>query len=100
MQLPTDVAQAIDQLLLNMHMDIFELKPERHLAPIQKTTDLGQFSFDRIKLLRTDQSLLAQHLGVRLRASNVLLVQSVIKRNAFAKSGKKVVSAMGKYATS
>jgi hypothetical protein len=100
MQLSTDIAQSIDQLLLDMHMDVFELKPERHLAPIQKSTDLSQFSVYRVKLVGTDQPLPAQHLGVRLRTSNVLLVQSVVKRNAFAKSGKSVVSAMGKYATS
>jgi hypothetical protein len=66
-------------------MNIFQLRPERHLSRIYLLTNLHQTMLDLVEFLITYQALLAEHSGVRDRTSDVLSVKAVIKTNALAK---------------
>ena len=71
-QLAADVAEPLDQRLLDVHVDVFQLGAQRKLALLQLPADLPQCLLDLPALLGRQQADLGQHLGVGDRAGDVV----------------------------
>ena len=94
----TDIAQGFDERVLDVHVDIFEFDAERELASIEPGFDGLQFPLDGFEFVRGEQSLTAQHGGMRDRASDIVLVEPVIVGDALAETGQGIVHGIGEYA--
>ena len=73
----------------DVHVDIFQLMPERHLA-------LGNLGFDlaspsRSANSRRSSALLGQHPRMGDRAANILAIQAMIETNTLAKGFQPLV---------
>jgi hypothetical protein len=91
MQLATYIAKRIDQSLLDMHMDVFELDSKGDFAPLDLILDFQKLVFDLTKLFVGKDTLFGKHPSMSDRASNVLFVEPMIKRDAFAESSEGLI---------
>ncbi len=72
MQLPTHIAQALNQRLLDVHVDVFELAAELESTGFDVLADLRQSVADLLAFLPANQADGCQHLGMRDRAGNIM----------------------------
>ena len=82
MQLAAHIAQALDQRLLDVHVDVFELGLERKFARFDLAADGFERCADLAALVDRDQADLGQHLGMGNRAGDVVRVEAVVEADA------------------
>ena len=80
MQALTGLADAARQLALDRHMDVLIVDIEGKVAGIDILLDSGQALGNRLLVLGTDDALGGQHLGMRLRAGDILLIEMLVDR--------------------
>ena len=80
MQALASLADATRQLALDRHMDILVVDIEAEVAVIDILLDSGQALGNRLLVLDTDDALGGQHLGMRLRAGDILLIEMLVDR--------------------
>ena len=91
-----DVPQAINQRLLDIHVNIFQRWLPGELTGIDFGQDFIEAVDDLFRLLRLDQPLLAKHSRVNLRCTNVLSIHLRIEGNAFGKRLNALIDALVK----
>ena len=85
MQFATDIPQLIDQRLLDVHVDIFERRCERHFTTLDGLPDTRQSLLDLGALVACQNANRRQHLCVRDGTSDVVSVKPAVKAVTFAK---------------
>ncbi len=80
MQALTGLTDATRQLALDGHMDVLVVDIEGKVAGIDILLDSGQALGDRLLVLGTDDALGGQHLGMCLRAGDILLIEMLVDR--------------------
>ena len=85
MQALTGLADAARQLALDRHMNVLIVDIEGEVAGIDILFDSGQALGNRLLILGTDDALGRQHLGMRLRAGDILLIEMFVDRQRRAK---------------
>ena len=84
MQLAADIAQAVDQSLLDVHVHVFQLLTELEFARLDLALDLLQPCDDGAALFGREQTDAGQHLGMRDRPANVVCVEPSVETHALA----------------
>jgi hypothetical protein len=84
MEFAADVAQALDEGPLDVHVDIFQFRTEWKLPLLNLLADGLEALLDLTAFVSADQADLREHLGMRDGAADVLRVESVVEANAFA----------------
>ena len=79
------LADATCQLALDRHMDVLVVDIEGEVAGVDIPLDLGQALGNRLLILGTDDALGRQHLGMRLRTGDILLIEMFVDRQRRAK---------------
>ena len=85
MQALAGLADAARQLALDGHMNVFVVDIEGEVAGIDILFDSGQALSNRLLVLDADNALGRQHLGMCLRAGNILLIEMFVDRQRRAK---------------
>ena len=85
MQALASLADATRQLALDGHMNVLVVDVEGEVAGIDILFDSGQAFGNRLLVLGTDDALGRQHLGMRLRAGDILLIEMFVDRQRRAK---------------
>jgi hypothetical protein len=85
-QFATYISKRFDQSLLDMHVDVFELDSKGDLAPLDLALYFQKLVLDLKKLVVGQDTLFGKHSSMSDRASNILFVEPMIKRDAFAES--------------
>ena len=85
MQALASLADATRQLALDGHMNVLIVDVEGKVAGIDILFDSGQALGNRLLVLGTDDALGGQHLGMRLRAGDILLIEMFVDRQRRAK---------------
>ena len=85
MQALTGLSDAARQLALDGHMNVLVVDIEGEVAGIDILFDSGQALGNRLLVLGTDDALGGQHLGMCLRASDILLIEMFVDRQRRAK---------------
>ena len=85
MQALASLADATRQLALDRHMDILVVDIEAEVAGIDIPLDSGQALGNRLLVLDADDAPGGQHLGMRLRAGDILLIEMFVDRQRRAK---------------
>ena len=85
MQALTGLADAARQFALYGHMNVLVVDIEGEVAGIDILLDSGQALGNRLLVLGTDDALGRQHLGMRLRAGDILLIEMFVDRQRRAK---------------
>ena len=85
MQALASLADATRQLALDGHMNVLVVDVEGEVAGIDILFDSGQTLGYRLLVLGTDDALGRQHLGMRLRAGDILLIEMFVDRQRRAK---------------
>ena len=85
MQALTGLADATRQLTLDGHMNVFVVDVEGEVAGIDILFDSGQALGNRLLVLGADNALGRQHLGMRLRSGDILLIEMFVDRQRRAK---------------
>ena len=85
MQALAGLADATRQLALDGHMDVLVVDIEGEVAGIDILFDSGQALGNRLLILGTDDALGRQHLGMRLRTGDILLIEMFVDRQRRAK---------------
>ena len=80
MQALARLANAARQLTLNGHVDVLVVDIEGKVTGIDIPLDGGQALGNRLLILNADDALGGQHLGVRLGAGNILLIEMLVDR--------------------
>jgi hypothetical protein len=99
MQLPPHIAQALNQRLFNVHVNVFQLGPELKFPGLNLTANRLQRLADLLTFAVADQSNLRQHLGMRNRASDIVRIEPVIKADTLRKPLHTAIRATRKDAT-
>ena len=86
MEFAACIPESIDQGLLDMHMDVFELGTKFKIAGLDFRPDLGQSVGNLLAFVVGQYPDFAQHLGMSCRGGDILCVQPPVKANAFGKS--------------
>jgi hypothetical protein len=94
-KLASDVSERIDQGLLDVHVDVFEFDAKRELLALDSLLDAQEFPFDLGELRVGQDPLLGQHPSMGDRSANVVLIESVVKGNAFAEARKRLIHITG-----
>ena len=82
-ELAADVADAVDQRPLDVHVDVFQLVAEREVAGGDLLADLLQAGDDLVPLVVGEDADLGQHVGVGDRAADVVGVEPAVEAHAF-----------------
>ena len=82
-QLAADVAQAIDQCPLDVHVDVFQLDAEREAALLNFLADFAERLLNLLAFVDSEQADFGQHLGMGDRAGDVLRIKPAIEAHAF-----------------
>ena len=77
------VAERLDQLGLDVHVDVFQLGGEREVAAFDAFEDRIQLFPDRPGGFHGDDSGRAEHCRMSLAAHDVVLVQTAVVRDGF-----------------
>ena len=85
--------------LLNVHVDIFEFGIPRELVRFDLFKDRIETRLDRIALLKSDNTDMGEHSGLRLTALNIEGRQSLIERDGFANTEHQFSGTFGKPST-
>ena len=94
MQLAADVAKAIDEGLLDVHVDVFQFRAEREAALLNFPAYLAQGLFNDLAFVGREQANLGQHLGVGRGTFDVLRKQTAIEAHTF---GELLNAAIGRH---
>jgi hypothetical protein len=100
MKLSSGVPQRVDQRLLDVHVDVFELDPEWQFLSIKLAFDHPKLIDDFAKFLFGQHPLLAQHRRVRDRTTDIMPIKPMVKRNALAELRKSLIHLTRKNAAS
>ena len=95
-QLAADIAQALDERLLDVHVDVFELGLERKFSRFDFFADGCQRFADLVALCVAEQADLGQHLGMGDRAGDVVRVEAMVEADAFGEAFDAAIGAVGK----
>ena len=79
MELLADITDALSQLLLDEHMDVLGVHIDAELARGDVLEDPQQLVTEGIGFLTLDDTLLREHLRVRDRAGDILLIHTAVK---------------------
>jgi hypothetical protein len=82
-QLAAHIPQAVDECLLNVHVDVFELCFELEFTRVDLGSDRFQGLTNLLAFLRVNQANECQHLGMSDRALNVMGEKAVVEADAF-----------------
>ncbi len=85
MQALARLADAARQLALDGHMNVLVVDIEGKVARIDILLDSNQALGDRLLVLGSDDALGGQHLGMCLRAGDILLIKMFVDRQRRAK---------------
>ena len=93
-QLAADVAEAIRQGLLDVHVDVFQFRAEREASLLNFPAYLAQGLLNLPAFIGREQANFGQHLGVGRRTLDVLRKQTAIEAHAF---GELLNTAIGRH---
>jgi hypothetical protein len=82
-QLPADIAEAVDERLLDVHVNVFELHFEWEIAGFDLSANLLQPAANLFALGVADKSDLCQHVCMGNRPGYVVRVEPMIEADAF-----------------
>ena len=82
-ELAADVADAVDERPLDVHVDVFELLAEGEVAGGDFLADLLQAGDDLVPFVVGEDADLGEHVGVGDRAADVLGVEPAVEAHAF-----------------
>ncbi len=82
-QLAADVAQAVDQCPLDVHVDVFQLDAELEAALLNFLANVAQGLLNLLAFGGRDQPDFGQHLGVGDRAGDVVRIKAAVEAHAF-----------------
>ena len=78
-QLPPDITQPLGEPAFDVHVDVFQVLAELHLAALNLAADLLEFLDDLVAFGFRNQPDLREHPRVSLRAGDVAIRQPRIK---------------------
>ena len=82
-QLAADVAEAVDQRPLDVHVDVFQLGLELEAALLNLLADRLQALLNLPAFVGGEQADLGQHLGMGDRGADVVRVEPPVEADAF-----------------
>ncbi|MEY3459336.1 MAG: hypothetical protein RL215_2493 [Planctomycetota bacterium] len=88
----TDIPDASNQGVFNVHMDIFQILAEGELPGGDFFSDLVEVSTDVVAIFGADDSALSEHCGVGHRTADVDGIEPLIKADGF---GERLDSGIG-----
>ncbi len=83
-QLAADVAKAVREGLLDVHVDVFQFRTEREAPLLNFPAYLAQGLLNHPAFVGREQANLGQHLGVGRGTFDVLRKQTAIEAHAFS----------------
>ena len=82
-ELAADVADAVDEGPLDVHVDVFQLLAELELAGGDFVADLLQAGDDLVPLVVGEDAHFGEHVGVGDRAADIVGVEPAVEAHAF-----------------
>ena len=82
-ELAADVADAVDQGPLDVHVDVFQLLAELEAAGGDFVADLLEASDDLVPLVVGEDADFGEHVGVGDRAADIVGVEPAVEAHAF-----------------
>jgi hypothetical protein len=98
-QFSTNVADPIDQRPFDMHVDVFEFRSKRKPALLNFLADLEQPLLNLLALGVGNQTRLRKHLGMGLRAFDVLGIQTLVEAHTLSELLDTLIRRLIEYAT-
>ena len=95
MQFAARVAQAGNQCLLDVGMNIFQLQAKNHLSLADLVANVIKGRHQGDSLFRADQPHFSQHPRLRLAAQNVVPGQATVERDALGVFHHQLIGGLG-----
>lgn len=85
MELPADIAEAVDKGRLDVHVDVLAIEPELKLPFLNFRPNIRQASHNLLAFFKGDQTYMSKHLSVRDGTPDVVLEETTVKRDRLRK---------------